>query len=78
MTAPVIVEETARPDVDNGEDDGYAHYCRKADIVRANVEGGGVRTLCGKTITGNRDPNRFPVCPTCKKLMENAKSSGAN
>lgn len=76
MTAPIV--ETSRPDVDNGEDDGYAHYCRKADIVRANVEGGGVRTLCGKRITGNRDPNRFPVCPTCKKLMENAKSAGDN
>lgn len=71
MTAPVVEPKTARPDTGDENDDGYAHYCRKVDIVRANVEGGGLPTLCGKWITGNKDPKRFPVCPLCKSLYEN-------
>lgn len=62
-------------DNDGDEDDGYAHYCKKSEIVRANIEGGGLLTLCGKRILGTRDPNRFPVCPECKRLMDEWKSA---
>ena len=46
----------------------FAHYVRKADIVRSNVEGVPVIALCGKRWIPNRDPAGYPVCPTCKEL----------
>jgi hypothetical protein len=77
MTAPeteveikpaVITEEETRIDTGDGDHDRFAHYVRKADIVRANVEGVPVMALCGKVWIPNRDPNRYPVCPTCKEI----------
>jgi hypothetical protein len=66
----VIVEEEEdlRIDEDDGAHDRFAHYVRKADIVRSNVEGVPVMALCGKVWIPNRDPDRYPVCPTCKEI----------
>jgi Protein of unknown function (DUF3039) len=55
-------------DADTGEGDGYAHYARKDEIVRAAVEGGLVTALCGFRFQPVRDPSRFPVCPRCAEL----------
>ena len=69
----VIVEEqedTALDIDDDGGHDRFAHYVRKADIVRSNVEGVPVVALCGKKWIPNRDPNRYPVCPTCKEIRQ--------
>ena len=60
--------ETRRPDLDDGDHDRLAHYVKKDDIVRANVEGVPVMALCGKKWIPNRDPSRYPVCPTCKEI----------
>lgn len=57
------------PRLDDGDHDRFAHYVRKDDIVRANVEGVPVRALCGKRWIPNRDPSKYPVCPTCKDIM---------
>jgi hypothetical protein len=66
----VIVEEEEdlRVDEDDGDHDRFAHYVRKGDIVRSNVEGIPVMALCGKVWIPNRDPDRYPVCPTCKEI----------
>lgn len=66
----VIVEEKEdlRVDESDGDHDRFAHYVRKADIVRSNVEGVPVVALCGKKWIPNRDPDRYPVCPTCKEI----------
>ena len=55
---------------DDGDHDRYAHYVRKSDIVRANVEGVAVTALCGKKWIPNRDPSKYPLCPTCKDIHE--------
>ena len=54
---------------DAGDHDRFAHYVKKADILRANVEGVAVIALCGKKWIPNRDPSRYPVCPSCKEIM---------
>ena len=64
----VITEEQIDVDTGDGEHDRFAHYVRKADIVKANVEGVPVVALCGKKWIPNRDPDRYPVCPTCKEI----------
>lgn len=68
---------TKRLDTD-GDGDRLAHYVRKSDIVRSNVEGVPVEALCGKRWIPNRDPDRYPVCPVCKELMNRLRSRGDN
>ena len=63
-------------DTGDGDHDRFAHYVRKADIVRSNVEGIPVQALCGKVWIPNRDPERYPVCPTCKELHSKIFGSG--
>jgi len=53
---------------DEGDHDRFAHYVRKEDILRSNVEGVPVTALCGKKWIPNRDPDRYPICPTCKEI----------
>lgn len=61
-------EERVDQTTDSGDHDRFAHYVRKEDIVRANVEGVAVVALCGKKWIPNRDPSRYPICPTCKEI----------
>ena len=63
-------ESTQPVDTDGGDHDRFAHYCKKADIVRAHVTGEAIVALCGKKWVPSRDPSRFPVCPTCRELKE--------
>ncbi len=57
------------PRISDGDHERFAHYVKKADILRSNVEGVEVEALCGKRWIPNRDPERYPVCPTCKEIM---------
>jgi hypothetical protein len=34
------------------------------------VFGEEVTALCGKRWVPSRDPQRFPVCPTCKEVLD--------
>jgi len=68
MSDTTTREQTRPVITDDGEHDRFAHYVRKSDIVRANVEGVPVVALCGKKWIPNRDPSKYPVCPTCKEI----------
>ena len=66
--------EVVEPELDDGDHDRFAHYVRKADLMKAYVDGEAIVALCGKKWVPTRDPERYPVCPTCKELR--AGSSG--
>ncbi len=72
----ITEERTEIAITDDGDHDRYAHYVRKEDIVRANVEGVPVVALCGKKWIPNRDPSRYPVCPTCQEIMGVIRAAG--
>jgi len=55
-----------------GDNERFAHYVRKEKIVEAAVSGVPVIALCGKVWVPNRDPQRFPVCPACKEILDKA------
>jgi len=40
------------------------------NIVESMVTGTPVRALCGKVWVPSRDPNRYPLCPTCREIAE--------
>lgn len=63
-------ESITRPVPDDGDHDRFAHYVNKADAARSYVEGTPVRALCGKIWVPSRDPDRYPVCPTCKEIVD--------
>jgi len=69
-------ETVVDPKLGDGSHDRFAHYVKKADIVRSNVEGVEVVALCGKKWIPNRDPSRYPVCPTCKEIMAALRGAG--
>lgn len=73
-----ITKPDTRLDDGSGDHDRFAHYVRKGDIVRANVEGVEVRALCGKKWIPDRDPSRYPICPTCGEIMGAIRRAGGS
>ena len=65
-------EVEARPRTSHGDGDHerFAHYVQKDKILESALSGDPVIALCGKVWVPGRDPNRFPVCPTCKEIFE--------
>jgi len=64
--------EDVRTDVrvDEGDHDRFAHYVEKGKLTEALINGTPVIALCGKVWVPNRDPERFPICPECKRLFD--------
>jgi hypothetical protein len=56
--------------IDEGDHDRFAHYVEKGKLTEALVVGTPVIALCGKVWVPSRDPERFPICPECKRLFE--------
>lgn len=59
--------------LDQGDHERFSHYVQKNKIVESAVMGSAVVALCGKVWTPSRDPQKFPVCPTCKEIYEGLK-----
>ncbi|MGQ0615474.1 MAG: DUF3039 domain-containing protein [Acidimicrobiia bacterium] len=58
---------------DDGDHERLAHVVVPARAVtEAYVTGSPVRALCGKVWVPTRDPKRYPVCPSCKEIVESA------
>lgn len=75
--ADVTTEERTAPvDADPGDHDRYAHYVPKSALNRALVTGEAVVALCGKVWVPHRDPERYPVCPTCKEIKARRNIGG--
>lgn len=62
-----LLEEEQR---DEGDHDRYSHYVKKDKILKSALSGRPVIALCGKVWVPGRDPEKFPVCPTCKEIYE--------
>jgi Protein of unknown function (DUF3039) len=65
-----IVEESVDYRLDEGDHERFSHYVPKDKLMQAMVEGIPVRALCGKLWVPSRDPQRFPVCPECKRIYD--------
>jgi hypothetical protein len=55
---------------EDGDHERFAHYVQKEKILESAVTGKPVKALCGKKWVPGRDPDKFPVCPDCKKIYE--------
>ena len=60
--------------LEDGDHERFSHYVQKDKILESAVTGKPVRALCGKKWIPGRDPEKFPVCPDCKKVYERMKA----
>jgi hypothetical protein len=63
-------DEEVRTYTEDGDHERYAHYAPADEVTYAIIEGVPIMALCGKIWIPNRDPKKFPVCPTCKEIYE--------
>ncbi|QWS32390.1 DUF3039 domain-containing protein [Curtobacterium aetherium] len=66
-----LLEEEA---IEPGDHERFSHYVKKDKILESALTGKAVKALCGKKWIPGRDPEKFPVCPDCKKIYEKMKS----
>ena len=68
------LEERTRPvTTDDGDHERFSHIVAKDKLADAMVFGAPVEALCGKRWVPSRDPDRYPVCPTCVELYKAGK-----
>jgi len=65
-----IEKERTDPRLDEGDHDRFSHYVEKGKLTEALINGTPVIALCGKVWVPSRDPERFPICPECKRLFD--------
>jgi hypothetical protein len=67
-----VTEQDERTEfrTDEGDHDRFAHYVEKGKLTEAMVMGTPVIALCGKVWVPSRAPERFPICPECKRLYD--------
>ena len=65
-----LEELLANEQLDEGDHDRFSHYVQKEKILESALSGKPVIALCGKVWTPGRDPQKFPVCPSCKEIYE--------
>ena len=63
------VPEVAEP----GDHERFSHYVRKEKILESALSGEPDTALCGKVWVPGRDPEKLPVCPTCKEIHARMK-----
>jgi len=66
-------KEEVRQSREEGDHERFAHYVKKEKILESAVTGKPVRALCGKKWVPSRDPEKFPICPTCKSIFDGLK-----
>ncbi len=68
---PVEVEEVVAARIDEGDHDRFSHVVYpKSAVMEAMISGVPCTALCGKRWVPSRDPKRYPICPTCKEIVE--------
>lgn len=73
-TAVLEREETVPQVQEPGDHERFSHYVRKEKILESALSGEPVTALCGKVWIPGRDPQKFPVCPTCKEIYEGLRA----
>lgn len=69
----VLDPEARELSVDEGDHERFSHYVKKEKILESALSGQPVIALCGKVWTPGRDPEKFPICPTCKEIYESLR-----
>ena len=69
MPSLSTVEDQNLAVTSDGSHDMFSHYVEKSEITYALIHGVPVVALCGKIWIPSRDPDKYPVCQTCKEAL---------
>jgi hypothetical protein len=70
-----LLEKELLAPTDEGDHERFSHYVDKNKITESAVTGKSVKALCGKKWIPSRDPEKYPICPTCKEIYAGLKSA---
>ena len=76
LTTVLEREEVREEELEPGDRERFSHYVRKEKILESALSGDPVVALCGKVWVPGRDPQKFPVCPTCKEIHAGLRPPG--
>lgn len=65
-----VVDVDVENKISTDESKQFSHFAEAAKVTEGYVLGTPIEALCGKIFIPSRDPERFPVCPICKKIAE--------
>ena len=68
-----VLEREEELTQEDGDHERFSHYVLKEKILESAVTGKAVKALCGRKWIPNRDPEKFPICPTCKEIHAGLK-----
>lgn len=69
-SSPDVLERPAVRLTDSGDHELLAHIVRKDEQDQFWLTGEPVTALCGKKWEPVRDPERFPLCKTCRERFD--------
>lgn len=72
------VEEVRLTEAEPGDHERFSHYVKKDKVVESAVTGKAITALCGKKWIPSRDPQKFPICPTCKELHDSMQINSSH
>lgn len=61
---------------EGGDHERFSHYVPKDKLTEAMVMGTPVIALCGKVWVPSRSPEKYPVCPECKEILDSVGPDG--
>jgi Protein of unknown function (DUF3039) len=81
--APLLAPTQPAAQLDDGDHERFSHIVLEGytpddgdfvalgnSVVEGMINGTAVKALCGKVWVPGRDPQKYPVCPTCKEVAE--------
>lgn len=76
LLEPDLVDETETFHVDPGDHERLTHIVMpKSAVAEAYITGTPVRALCGWAWVPTKDPERFPICPECREILNTARAA---
>ena len=73
IEAESTITETV-PVTSDGDHERFAHIIPKSEQMKGYVMGEPVTALCGKKWIPSRDPDKYPVCPTCIEILTSLRA----
>lgn len=70
----VLEREEQRQATEPGDHERFKHFVPKDKLTEAIINGTPVVALCGKVWVPSRDPERFPMCPSCQEIWDELES----
>lgn len=66
------------PQTSDGDHDTFTHIVRRKDLDHSRATGEAVQALCGKVWVPRKDPDRYPLCGTCRAIWERLGAATSN